>query len=76
MYMEYNFFEGEVPVEFGNLKELEMLKLVRNLMTGTIPENVCAVFGADDLKHLEVDCREVTCSCCAKCNQPTTRLVL
>jgi hypothetical protein len=60
----------------GNLSNLEQLYLYGNILTGTMPAQICArrdnVSPGGVLSTLWADCSgtppEVTCTCCTYCN--------
>merc|ERR1719329_341833 len=60
-----NNLQGSIPSELGLLINLRLLFLTDNLLTGTLPDEVCAL--RDDnggsLEFLYADC-EVMCPCC------------
>jgi len=72
MWLYDNMLTGTVPIELGNLFKLQTLELEENLLTGTMPEDICinrAPLGL--LQTLEADCGgsppEIECSCCTCC---------
>jgi hypothetical protein len=63
------YFSGTIPTELGNLVKMKVLDLQLNLLTGTMPAEICArrdPFGR--LDELEADCAPtITCDCCTCC---------
>ena len=53
----------------GNLRNLEILRLESNNLTGSVPLEVCTLTSDEELVYLGVDCAEgkITCDCCTKC---------
>jgi hypothetical protein len=61
--LDENLLSGSVPFEMASLKELQYLKVKSNSLTGEISKQLCQ----NALSVLEVDCNEVSCSCCEFC---------
>lgn len=54
-----NMLTGEIPAEFSNFSAI--LRFTYNELTGSLNNSFC------DNNIVEVDCREVNCTCCASC---------
>ena len=63
------FTTGSIPSELGMLMNLKYLYLDDNLLTGTLPDEVCALRddNGGNLRYLWADCEELACSCCTFC---------
>ena len=57
-----NQISGTIPSELGTLALLESMILVRNDISGDMPEELCALE-----IDLNADCEEVSCECCNEC---------
>lgn len=67
--LQVNQFTGEVPSSLGKLSLLEELHLQLTNLVGTMPEEVCALVGADkELQVLTADCQKIECPCCTGCS--------
>ena len=63
---------GTVPAELGLMFKLQTLELEENLLTGTMPDDLCLNRAPQGLlETLESDCGgtapEVLCECCTCC---------
>jgi hypothetical protein len=66
-----NGFTGGIPTEWSNLQNLEVLEVQDNLLTVTIPPQVCAL-RFSGLNILNADCEICPAStgsipCCTSC---------
>jgi hypothetical protein len=78
LYLSFNEITGPIPTEFGQLTNLGYAELQESLLTGTVPDEVCAM-RSSSLKRLIVDCIpkpdtgliEIECvvpDCCTECH--------
>jgi len=71
LWLDGNSFSGEVSPSFGELINLRSLLIHQNNLEGTMPTEVCDLFGArGELERLEADCDgnvPVNCTCCTDC---------
>lgn len=69
--LDNNMFQGTIPIVIGQMVNLRVLTLHGNSLTGTMPDEICALRSDHELKTLEADCDgsnpKVACSCCTKC---------
>ena len=72
MWFYDNMLTGTVPIEIGNMFELQIFELEENLLAGVMPNDIClnrAPLGL--LQVLEADCGgsppEILCDCCTCC---------
>jgi hypothetical protein len=72
MWLYDNMLTGPVPAELGLMFKLQTLELEENLLTGTMPEDICLNRVPQGLlQTLEADCGgtapELVCACCTCC---------
>ncbi|GKY93932.1 hypothetical protein MPSEU_000360100 [Mayamaea pseudoterrestris] len=71
-----NLFTGTIPTELGNIPVLANLLLALNGFTGSVPDSVCKLFTpTDESKEIQVDCKEVECTCNCTCDNPYDSLL-
>jgi hypothetical protein len=68
MSLKNNELSGTVPSELGRLSSLSTLTLHDNNLSGQVPLEVCNIAMID---ILNVDCDEISCSCCTECSAPS-----
>lgn len=70
-------FEGRVPPTLGQNRNLQVLTLHGNRLTGQMPEEICELRENYNLEVLEADCGEgagggespiFECRCCTTCH--------
>jgi hypothetical protein len=61
--LDWNALTGEVPSTLYQLSGLRTLILARNVLRGTIPDELCQ----RSMDFLAADCDEVSCACCDLC---------
>ena len=71
LWLNENSFSGDISPSFGEFLNLRSFLLQQNNLEGTMPVEVCDLFGArGELERLEADCVEgipVNCTCCTAC---------
>ena len=69
--LDNNAFRGEIPSTLGQMVHLRVLMLGGNLLTGSMPDEICNLREYHELKYLEVDCGgsnpKIECDCCTSC---------
>jgi hypothetical protein len=65
--LQSNDLSGTVPMELSFLTNLITLELQQNNLIGSVPMEVCTRLGAPLDVSIQVECDEVTCSCCDGC---------
>jgi len=69
LFLDHNDLTGTIPTELGQLSmHLGQLELHGNSLSGDVPEEICDLFSAGQLKKLTSDCiSNVVCTCCTEC---------
>jgi hypothetical protein len=62
-----NQLSGTIPQQLVSLTSLVSLELNQNDLEGSIDPEFCATLDAPETLSIEVDCDEVSCSCCEGC---------
>ena len=65
--LQYNDLSGTVPMELSFLTNLITMELQQNDLIGSVPMEVCTRLGAPIDVSIQVDCGEVSCTCCDGC---------
>lgn len=73
LWLYGNQLTGAVPTEYGRFSRLAVLQVEGNLMTGTMPQEVCNNRDTNPLggllETLGADCARVACDCCSCCDR-------
>ena len=66
-----NSFSGKIPSDLGQMVNLRVLSLGGNLLTGSMPDEICTLRREYELEYLEADCGgaspKIECDCCTSC---------